>query len=104
MDFELIQIIREEKDIEMDERLLFIQNTDYLEVMESQEVINPFTGEKTMFHCEHAACYFNGSEKIGNIILEEGSLNATEVPRTVCEEIAAHFGAVIPPKNNRVQK
>ena len=89
---------QEGEGIELDEWIKLIKEVDFLEQMEDQKGINPFTYEPVVFEKPFAAYVIDGGERIGSMVLEgdtiqvEGSRDATtQYVATIAEKLGAEF-------------
>lgn len=91
MDFGVIS--RQDEDIQLGEWNTVVDSNSFLSAVADREGIHPFTKEILRIPGTGVACYLQNGKSTGNIVLENGKLLTTGVPRTICEQIAGQLHA-----------
>jgi hypothetical protein len=94
-DVEFYKIVRVSVGITLDEWNNLIESDPSLEQVPDRHGINPFTSEKVVFSGVGKAYFLFMGEKTGNIILNDGMLYTTGVPRSKCDEVANKLRAIV---------
>ncbi len=72
-----------------------VDSAPYLERAPDRAGVNPFTKEPILFSGRGNTLFLVDGKRTGNIVLEQGQLLTTGVPRATCSEIALRLGAQV---------
>lgn len=72
-----------------------VDSTPNLERAPDRTGVNPFTKEPILFSGRGKALFIVDGRRVGNIVLEQGQLLTTGVPKATCLEIALRLGAQV---------